>query len=258
MDASVDHQMPSRLTAGQIIDLVDSGEGCGPAEQGRLLLTSARPTWDAAELDAADLGAREACALELRRSTFGSLLPARTTCPSCGQALAVDVDIERVQQRIAPAAPEPAREVTLRCGDSYVVTARTVTGTALAQAAACSDTAAAAQSLLESCVVDATHHGRSVEAVDLPPEVVEAVGEALLGADPQADLRLSLTCALCAHAWRATFDATLFLWSEVAATAVQLTDDVHALATAYGWSEKQILDLPSQRRRRYVERLIDG
>jgi hypothetical protein len=36
---------------------------------------------------------------------------------------------------------------------------------------------------------------------------------------------------------------------------VQVLDEVHELASAYGWSEEEILGLSSRRRRQYVERL---
>ena len=48
-----------------------------------------------------------------------------------------------------------------------------------------------------------------------------------------------------------------FVWEEVDAAARRLLGEVHALASAYGWSQEEILALGSQRRAAYM-RLIAG
>ena len=64
---------------------------------------------------------------------------------------------------------------------------------------------------------------------------------------------LAVSCASCAHAWRASFDIVAFFWSEIDAWAERVLRDVHRLAAAYGWSEREILGLSAWRRHRYLE-----
>lgn len=72
-------------------------------------------------------------------------------------------------------------------------------------------------------------------------------------ADPQANIRLSLTCPSCANPWEEGFDITDFFWSEVDAWAPRLLREVHVLAAAHGWSESEILAMTPQRRQIYME-----
>ncbi|HXI74354.1 MAG TPA: hypothetical protein VNG94_02120, partial [Pyrinomonadaceae bacterium] len=87
--------------------------------------------------------------------------------------------------------------------------------------------------------------------------VTDAVAKRMAEADPQADLRLDLSCPACGHRWQALFDIDSFFWSEINAWAQRVLTEVHALASAYGWRERDILDL-SPRRRQFYLGLVSG
>ena len=53
--------------------------------------------------------------------------------------------------------------------------------------------------------------------------------------------------------WRAVFDIVTFFWSEIEAWACRILREVHILASAYGWCERDILALTSARRQFYLE-----
>ena len=72
-------------------------------------------------------------------------------------------------------------------------------------------------------------------------------------ADPLADIQLDLTCPSCERRWRAVFDIVSFLWTEIEVWAWRTLSDVHTLARAYGWSERDILTLSPTRRQFYLE-----
>jgi len=86
---------------------------------------------------------------------------------------------------------------------------------------------------------------------------LQAVADRMAAADPQGDVELALTCPACGHAWPAAFDIASFFWTEVDAWARVLLHEIHALASAYGWREVDILALTPWRRRAYLE-LIGG
>jgi len=50
-----------------------------------------------------------------------------------------------------------------------------------------------------------------------------------------------------------TFDILTYLWSEIEDWAQRLLLEVHTLALAYGWSERDILAMSPRRRRLYLE-----
>jgi hypothetical protein len=83
--------------------------------------------------------------------------------------------------------------------------------------------------------------------------MLEAITAAMAEADPQAEVELSLRCLMCGNQWLAPFDVVSFLWREIDAWATHILREVHQLASAYGWSERDILALSPLRRRHYLE-----
>ena len=72
-------------------------------------------------------------------------------------------------------------------------------------------------------------------------------------ADPLAETRLTLHCPKCEVDWEESLDMTSFLWAEIDACVRRLLLEIHTLASAYGWTETEILSLGENRRVRYVE-----
>ncbi|MEV5844613.1 hypothetical protein AB0M32_21875 [Streptomyces sp. NPDC051985] len=112
--------------------------------------------------------------------------------------------------------------------------------------------------LLARCLVSAAHHGTAVPAAELPAPVQRRIAEAVEAADPGADLTLNVACPECGAATRAELDIASYLWTELDSWARDVLLDVHLLATAYGWSEPEILALSPLRRRYYLELCADA
>jgi hypothetical protein len=64
-----------------------------------------------------------------------------------------------------------------------------------------------------------------------------------------------LSCPVCSCAWSESFDIVSFFWSELAAWSSRMLDQVHRLASAYGWSEASILAMSPYRREVYLGRV---
>ena len=107
--------------------------------------------------------------------------------------------------------------------------------------------------LLQRCVLSARQGDFTVASDQLPAEVIAALGERMAEADPLADIQLALTCPSCEHDWLATFDIVSFLWTEIEIWARRILTDVHTLARAYGWRERDILNISPMRRQFYLE-----
>ncbi|CDR15910.1 hypothetical protein [Streptomyces iranensis] len=123
--------------------------------------------------------------------------------------------------------------------------------------------ARARRALLVRCIVSVHRSGRPVPAdrlpaAELPEPVQRRLAEAAERADPAVDVTLNVACPECGEATRAELDIASYLWAELDHWARDLLLDVHLLATAYGWSEPQILALSPLRRRYYLELCADG
>ena len=87
----------------------------------------------------------------------------------------------------------------------------------------------------------------------VPPDVEAAVVAAMAVADAMLDPTLTLRCEACGGEWCEVFDIGTFFWAELEARARRLIGEVHELASAYGWSEPEILALGRRRREQYLE-----
>lgn len=230
----------------------ETGLGQPPAGRALLLHRAARPDLDGdcEALLGLPVGEREADLFALRRTLFGERMQVRMACDACGQDM--EFDLEAGQFARNPAAPgDPLVRVTQ---DGWEVEFRVPGIADLTAAAAAADPRRA---LLDRCVVSSVRDGAPVPAEELPVSVQRRIAEAAEAADPAADLTLNVGCPECGTATRAELDIASYLWTELDAWARDLLLDVHLLATAYGWSEPEILALSPLRRRYYLELCAD-
>ena len=72
--------------------------------------------------------------------------------------------------------------------------------------------------------------------------ILEQVMAGMTAADPGADTVPALACPGCGHCWIAAFDIGAYFWSGLEAWAERTLIEIHALASAYGWGERDILN----------------
>ena len=233
-------------SARALLDAWERGLEQGPVERGLTLLALVSPGDDPDALAALSIGERDRRLLALREAVFGPRMTGVVACTRCGEPL--EVEFATCELRAAP--PNDA-VLTLR-GDDHEVQLRVPDSRDLLAVAA-ADAAVAPALLLERCVVSARVGDAPAGAGSLPPELIAEAGRRLADADPQADVRVRLTCPACSFDWAAPFDVVTYLWTEIEAWAGRLLADVHVLASAYGWSESDILALNPARRQSYLE-----
>ncbi len=189
------------------------------------------------------LGRRNSALAEWHSAMFGPTLEAWIACPQCGERLEFQMDVQSLIAREERSADE---RVEVR-GRLF----RLPTSRDLACVAAESDSAVAPLRLLESCCLDAdgTEHWSEQD--------LEEVGDRLAGADPLAETRLEFRCPACAAKWNEPLDLVDFLWAEMDAQAKRLLREVHTLASAYGWTEPEILRLSGARRSYYLRMVLE-
>jgi hypothetical protein len=233
------------MRPADLITAWERGLHRSPAGRAQALLEAAGVT--RADGLALTVGRRDALLMDLRGELFGVRISGVAACPACATVLELGFVLDDVR---ATASAGPA-EIKIEI-DGYAVRARPPTGGDLiALDGAGPDRAL--RTLLARCVVDARHGTATVDAGDLPPQVVSRLAGRLAAADPQADVRLDLTCPGCARTWSAAFDIVTFLWRELDSWARRLAQDVHTLAAAYGWAEADIIAMSRSRRGLYLE-----
>ncbi len=236
-------------TPAELLVVWEYGLGLSAAERALHLLALTDPdaTWES--LAALSIGRRDARLLQLREEFFGTKMLAMVACPHCQDPLELPLDTGELLAQAPVTQPETilidslGLELKFRLPNSADL---------LWLQAGRPTLQAAEQILLKRCLLESGVSGDEASS-ELPTGVLEAVAAGMAEADPLADIQLALECPRCHKTWREVFDIVSFLWTEVEAWARRTLSEVHTLALAYGWGEREILSLSAARRQFYLE-----
>ena len=212
---------------------------------------------------------RQFLLLQLRAATFGERIAGVLACPwqGCGARIDIDFLIDEVpvkrcetvaasyQLRLSPEAEgtdaHGRRTLTFRLpdgGDQEVV------------APLLGNAARALTRLLERCVLGLEAPGDTdvpTLVAGLSPRVRYEIEQAMAAHAPAIELDMDVVCPECGRAFTAPFDLQDFFFGELRTSRDLLYRQVHYLAYHYHWSEHDILALPRDKRRTYIEIIAD-
>jgi hypothetical protein len=222
------------LSATELLSVWECGNAQVPLQRALTMLVAACAEISSESLAHLTIGQRDAQLLTLREMTFGSELTGVTDCPACGEKIELSFDSSDIRP---PTETEPPAELVVRLNGGAVRFRLPTSADLLASNNP--------EELLERCLLSGSKH--------VTEGFAASIGEKMSSADPMADIHLTLNCPSCEHKWEAPFDIVAFLWREISAAARRLLREVHTLASAYGWTETEILSLSPARRRVYLE-----
>ncbi|MDP9343486.1 MAG: phage baseplate protein [Actinomycetota bacterium] len=234
------------LSPSTLLEVWEREESQTPVRRALSLLAAAEPETPTPRLAELPVGRRDARLLTLREWTFGPRVTAVAECSGCGQVLELEFEIEQVRAGDPPVSSPGV--VTI--GD-WTVTFRAPNSLDLEAATQTADVRLGRDQLLRRCIVSIRRGGEEVE--ELPEDVLETLGQHMAELDAQANVRLDVSCPGCGRHWTPRFDILSYFWTEIRAWAARILAEVHELASAYGWSERTILAMSAERRRRYLE-----
>jgi base plate protein len=238
------------LTAAGLIRVWERGHGQRPFDRALTLLAAGLPDQSVQTMATLSVGQRDAGLLDLREQSLGGTLRAFADCPACGTGLSFVLKTGELKTSLDSDSPAENGTVS-RNGIS--VTFRLPTSADFASLPSTADPSLIRTELAQRCVLNAQVDGRRIEAGDLPAELIDDMSEAMAKQDPQAEIRIHLSCPTCAHHWSDFFDIASFFWSEISVMARRLLSEVDALARRYGWREADILAMSHWRRHAYLQ-----
>jgi hypothetical protein len=230
------------ITQAELLSLWEAGRGLAPLD--RAVLTAGMAS-RGTEGNAADwpLGKRNRVLAEFHRAMFGNVMRGFTRCISCSEQLEFEFNLEAISE----AGREP--------GEQYVRvgkwTFRLPTSRVLALASQRTSESDATACLLSECLTGAD----PTEADWCAADVAE-IETQLAAADPLAEIMLHFDCPACGASFDESLDVAAFVWAAIDALAHSTLREIHALASAYGWTESQILALSPTRRATYLEMVL--
>lgn len=260
------------MNAAALLAVWEEGVSLSPIQRALQLLATVWPEFSPDDWAHASIGVRDERLLAVREELFGSQLEATTACPKCGEHIETSFTLENIRVPPASRASDaqhdherlegarelsqlgdptlpPARVKVQACG--YQVECRLPTSADLLEVTKGGD--GGRERLLERCVQVAKNGNGALYARELPEEVIKAITEEMVRADPQADVQVELACPTCRHSWLMVFDILSYLWNEIDDWAQRVLHEVHSLAIAYGWTEREILGMSARRRRSYLD-----
>lgn len=214
---------------------------------------------------------RQFLLLKLRQATFGERVEGTLACPwrDCGAKVSIDFSIADIpvlrreqmsatyRLRLSPEAAlegadgERLRWITFRLpngGDQEAVAPHLGASSARALTL-----------LLQRCVVGIEDAGGDPAALveRLSPRARLEIERQMEARAPAVELDMDLRCPECGRSFTAPFNLQDFFFGELKTSRDLLYRQVHYLAYHYHWSEGEILDLPRDKRRGYIEILAD-
>jgi len=217
------------------------------------------------------VGDRQYLLLKLREATFGDIVLSTVNCPwsDCKQKVDIDFSLENVPIKTstdkgpiytAELSPEAAyvdeqgdqhRKVRFRLpngGDQEALSSLIVTNEALAQT-----------KLLERCIKKVGPF--DVSGIDivsrLSPNARMEIEKRMHTVAPKVELTFDADCPECQRQFSLPFAFQDFFVGELSISQELLYREVHYLASHYHWSEREIMQMTRNKRRKYIEVLAD-
>jgi hypothetical protein len=214
---------------------------------------------------------RQVLLLKLREATFGDQVQATVFCPwpDCGSRVDVDFSTRDIpvkesedkgptyHMELSPEAAftdddgEAYREIVFRLpngGDQEAVSPLLAENEARALA-----------TLLGRCVQGiGPWQGPGDERIGrLSPLARMEIERQMEAVAPQVELTMEGNCPECGREFAIPFDLQGFFFGELRTSRDLLYREVHYLAYHYHWSEGEIMELPREKRRKYIEVLAE-
>lgn len=214
---------------------------------------------------------RQYLLLKLREATFGNRVQAAIFCPwqECGKKVTLDFSLNDIpireseekgplyQMELSPEAAfinddnQLYREITFRLpngGDQELISPL------LSE-----NEASALTKLLGRCIQNIGPLNNPGEELisRLSPLARLEIEQQMEQSAPKVELTMEANCPECHREFAVPFDLQNFFFGEFRTSLDLLYREIHYLAYHYHWSEQEIMDMPQEKRRRYIEVLAD-
>ncbi len=180
---------------------------------------------------------RDLALVEARCDTFGPTVEFFVPCPECSEPLETEFDLRRLLAEAREAAPP----LMASPGGDYAL--RSPTSREVARAALAADPAG----LILACLAGPGEPGEVPDMARVEASLEQAF--------PLLNVAIDFTCPACGADFSRRFDPAAYLWADIERLSETLLADVHRLASAYGWSERDILGMSRRRRETYLARI---
>lgn len=238
------------LTAHELLNIWENSSGQSLVARSLNMIRVSCAGTDLTDPARLSIGERDTRLFRLREWLFGSDLLNMADCPQCHEKLEWVMPVSELPLKLSEEKERMLRytlEVT-----PYIVEFRLPNSYDLMTASSHTAYQSDPRKLFFDCIIDAKNGDIRCQPEELPDDVLSQLDARLAEEDPCSDIRMMLRCARCGHQWELPFDIVSFLWTEIDNWARHVLHEVATLASTFGWSESEILNMSPQRRRVYL------
>jgi hypothetical protein len=239
-------------SAAELLSLWEKGFELSLLRRTLLLLELLDPALGhegAAQLSIAE---RDKLLFRMRRWMFGPDFRSIIDCPKCAGRMEWEMHMDQLLE-VSPVYPENPGEYELDV-ENYKIRFRLPNSQDMMEILADKNKPVGDPDfLINKCIVGIQLKNRNQRSKKLPVKIQNALQSEIEKLSSAADIRMSITCHSCGYQWEAVFDIMRYLWAEIDNWAHRMIRDVYTLASVFGWSEKEILNMDAARRQIYAE-----
>lgn len=240
------------LSAANVLKIRDMGQYENSVNRALIIMSLARPDINRDRLAALSIARRDMILLDIHEQTFGAALNGFSECPKCIERLEFEIAVDDIRIRQEQDPIDENSTFELKEG-GYELEFRLPNSHDLSAVTDCADVMEAKDLLMQRCILKASRNGTPFKENGIEKEIVERLSERMAEYEAQSDVLIDLECPACGNRWHMIFDIVVFLWSKICVYARKLMEEVHILASVYGWRETDILSMSPFRRQCYVE-----
>jgi endogenous inhibitor of DNA gyrase (YacG/DUF329 family) len=199
---------------------------------------------------ALSIGERDARLFRLREWMFGSQLFNIADCPACHERVEW---ITTTTELLSLNEEKKSSLSHVLDVDDYHIQYRLINSYELIKASSDPAYRADAKKIFSDCIIDVQKGEEPYNPDELPGYLYDKLDQQMAEEDSVADIRMMLNCPKCSHQWEMPFDIVSYLWIEIDSWAKHVLHEVAVLASSFGWSESDILNMGPRRRQLYLE-----
>ena len=238
-----------RLSNAELLKVWETGLE-QPVLDATLSLLATACTVNNTEISKLSIGDRDVRLLQLREWIFGHRLKNLANCPACGELIEWECDLKEFY--LQPISSELSSRQYLLEKENINIHFRLPNSNDLMTAIS---RQLSNKAILSNCILEVYEENQKGSIDSFNEELWNALDNKMSELDPQADIKINISCPVCLNQWQTSFDIVTYLWKEINNWAQRMLQEVYLLARAFGWSEKDILDMNDHRRQSYLEML---
>ena len=237
-----------QLTASELLEIWENGWQQSALNNALHLLYKVYDAPNIQAITQLNIGERDARLLELRTILFGQRLINKAKCPKCTESVEWEMDTSDIQLQKPQLSAEP-KIFNLQTA-TYSLRFRLPNSQDMLN-----KNALTSRQILLNCILDVKNEEKDCPKEEITEGSLETLAQQMEKEDPQANITMALNCPACHHNWTAVFDILTYLWAEIDNWAKHLVQEIYILARAFGWSERDILNMSVRRRQMYIDML---